>query len=287
METLTIIGAGNVGKSMGRLWARSKLLEVRHVINRTLESAKCAVEFIGQGQPVSRYDEIAPSDWVMISVPDDQIEFVCAQVAELNVLALGATVFHCSGSRPSSLLEPVRRRGCKIASMHPVKSFADPLQASQTFAQTPCGIEGDDEACLRLEGLVVASGAKPFRLDGSSKLLYHAGTVMVCNYLTALLETGFRCYEAAGIPRARAMELASPIVAETVRNVFKSGTVAALTGPIARGDARLVADQSIALQQWDSAASDVYKALGAIALQLAREKGAAPEALASISETIG
>ena len=287
METLTLIGAGNVGKSMGRLWARSKLLEVRHVLNRTLESAIRAVEFIGQGQPVSRYDEIAPSDWVMISVPDDQIEFVCAQVAESNALAPGAIVFHCSGSRSSSLLESARRCGCKIASMHPVKSFADPFQASQTFAQTPCGIEGDDEACLRLEGLMVASGAKPFRLEGSSKLLYHAGTVMVCNYLTALLETGFRCYEAAGIPKARAMELAAPIVAETVRNVFKSGTVAALTGPIARGDARLVADQSMALQQWDSVASDVYKALGAAAVKLAREKGAPPEALARILETIG
>lgn len=287
MESLNIIGAGNVGKSLGRVWARGKLLAVRGVLNRTLESAERAVEFIGQGRPVTRYDELPESGWVMISVPDDLIGSVCAHAAAAGALRPGAVVFHCSGSRSSSLLEPARHLGCQIASIHPVKSFADPAQSALSFAQTPCGVEGDEEACRKIEHLAASCGAKPFRVNSDSKLLYHAGTVMVCNYLTALLESGFRCFEAAGIPRSRAMELAAPIIAETIKSNYALGPAAALTGPIARGDAQLVADQLEAVRQWDPSMAVLYKALGTVAVELSRTKGAASaESLGKIEELI-
>jgi predicted short-subunit dehydrogenase-like oxidoreductase (DUF2520 family) len=86
---------------------------------------------------------------------------------------------------------------------------------------------------------------------------------------------------------ARAMELAAPIIAETVKNIYNLGTAAALTGPIARGDARLVADQLAAVQQWDQHIAQIYKALGLVATELAAQKGVAtPESLVRIGELI-
>lgn len=285
METLTIIGAGNVGKTLGRLWASRHLLEIRGVMTRTPDSACRAVQFIGQGSPVTGYHEISPTDWVMISVPDDQIESACINAAQS--LRPGATVFHCSGSLSSSILEPARQRGCNIASVHPVKSFADPAASARTFDGTPCGIEGDEPACLRLEQLMVASGAQPFRVKSESKLLYHAGTVFVCNYLTALLEAGFRCYEASGIPRQQAVDLATSIIIETVHNNLKLGPAAALTGPIARGDAKLVSEQLKAVESASPQLADIYKALGLIAVELSQQKGVATsESLRQITQDL-
>jgi predicted short-subunit dehydrogenase-like oxidoreductase (DUF2520 family) len=66
-----------------------------------------------------------------------------------------------------------------------------------------------------------------------------------------------------------------PLVRETVDNVFRLGTVKALTGPIARGDHAVVAHHLEALAGWDAHAAEIYKALGVVALQLAREQGEA------------
>ena len=62
---------------------------------------------------------------------------------------------------------------------------------------------------------------------------------------------------------------------ETVDNVFSLGTVKALTGPIARGDHAVVARQLEALSAWDAHTGEIYKTLGAVALQLARAQGEA------------
>ena len=274
-----------MGQCLGRVWSR--LLSVQCVFNRSLDSTARAVDFIGAGQPIERLDQLIPTDWVMISVPDDRIESVCASVVASGALKPGAVVFHCSGSCSSALLESAQKKGALIASIHPVKSFANPAIAAETFAGTPCGIEGSEEACKKLERLAELSGAKPFRLNSETKLLYHAGTVMVCNYLTALLETGLRCYEASGIPRERALELAAPIIAETIRNNYNLGSAAALTGPISRGDARLVAAQLAAVEKWNGDIGQIYRALGVIAAELAEKKGVAtPESLAKILQTI-
>jgi predicted short-subunit dehydrogenase-like oxidoreductase (DUF2520 family) len=121
-----------------------------------------------------------------------------------------------------------------------------------------------------------------------SKIIYHAATVFVCNYLTALMEVGLRCFEKAGVGRETAVQLAEPLVRETVDNLFKLGPVRALTGPIARGDVSVVAQQTEALGQWDADLRGLYEALGRVALELsAAQASADPESLAAIRAMLG
>ncbi|MEK6594272.1 MAG: DUF2520 domain-containing protein, partial [Pseudomonadota bacterium] len=118
-------------------------------------------------------------------------------------------------------------------------------------------------------------GAIVSEIDPGFKTIYHAASVMVCNYLTALMETGLRCYEKSGLTRQTALAMMEPLVRETVDNVFKLGTVKALTGPIARGDHEVVARQLEALTAWDARVGGLYRELGAVALDLARTQGEA------------
>ena len=69
-----------------------------------------------------------------------------------------------------------------------------------------------------------------------------------------------------------------PIVRETVEAAFTLGTARALTGPVARGDYTTVAKQLNALHAWNPQIEDAYRALGAIALDLAKAQGIADEA---------
>jgi predicted short-subunit dehydrogenase-like oxidoreductase (DUF2520 family) len=121
-------------------------------------------------------------------------------------------------------------------------------------------------------------GAQVAQIDPAGKSLYHAASVLVCNDLTALMEGGLRVYEAAGLDRATAQSMIEPLVRETLDNVFALGTVRALTGPVARGDAAVVAGQLDALAALDPRIAAAYRALNAIALDLARAQGGATAA---------
>ena len=69
-----------------------------------------------------------------------------------------------------------------------------------------------------------------------------------------------------------------PLVRETLDNVFALGTVRALTGPVARGDADVVQRQLAALESVDPQIAAAYRALNTIALTLARAQGGASQA---------
>ena len=124
-------------------------------------------------------------------------------------------------------------------------------------------------------------------IDPAFKTIYHAASVIVCNYLVALMETGIRSYQKSGFQRDEALHVMEPLVRETVDNVFRLGTAAALTGPIARGDHAVVERQVAALASWDSRVAAIYKELGAVAVELARIQGKADtSALAAIERLL-
>ena len=136
-------------------------------------------------------------------------------------------------------------------------------------------MEGDAAALNILKPAFAAIGAQVVNIDAQHKVLYHAASVLVCNDLTALMEAGLRCYEKAGLARDTATRMMEPLVRETVDNVFKLGTVKALTGPVARGDVAVVEQHLRALEDFDPRLADVYRSLGVLATRLAHEQGGA------------
>jgi predicted short-subunit dehydrogenase-like oxidoreductase (DUF2520 family) len=287
VKTINVIGCGKVGKTLARLWSEHRVFQVRSILNRSLESGRQAATFVGGGRAIQSYAEMEKADLVMISASDEAIEPCCRQLCETGLLGKGVVVFHCSGSLPSTLLEPARSQDASIASIHPVKSFADPATAADSFAGTFCAMEGDPQACQLLREALGQCGATVFPIDAQFKTIYHAATVVVCNYLVALMEVGLRCFQKAGVSRETALEVIKPMVTGTVDNVFKLGPVGALTGPIARGERSVVERQCTALGQWDPEIQRVYKSLGRIAVELAAAQGeASSAALATIKKML-
>jgi predicted short-subunit dehydrogenase-like oxidoreductase (DUF2520 family) len=211
----------------------------------------------------------------MITTPDRAIVTAVRDIAATGTLRREDVVFHCSGSLPSAELEAAIRLGTSVASIHPLKSFAEPAEAVRTFAGTPCAAEGDHAALQVLVPAFERIGGRVSEIDPRFKTVYHAASVIVCNYLAALLETGLRCYEKAALDRATATHMIEPIVRETLENVLELGTARALTGPIARGDHAVVVSHLRALDAWDARIASIYRELGLIALDLARERGEA------------
>ncbi|MGZ9044345.1 MAG: Rossmann-like and DUF2520 domain-containing protein [Telluria sp.] len=269
--TLNIIGAGHVGRALGRLFAASGAFDLRGVLTASAASAADAVDFIGAGMPAAGMDQLEPADVWMLAVPDDQIAPVCAALAASHSLA-GAVVFHCSGAKSSAELSAAADAGALTASVHPIRSFADPGRVAADFAGTWCGIEGEPGALALLEPALHAIGARLAPIDPAAKTVYHAAAVFASNYLVTVLDTALRAYCAAGIPEDAARQLARPLAAETLENVFRLGPEAALSGPVARGDMATVARQQAAVSAWDGDAGKLYAALADATVQLAARR---------------
>ncbi len=256
-RSVSIIGAGKVGRVLGRQFHLHGALRIQQVLNRTLTGSQAACTFIGAGQPLANWAELHAADIFLLSVPDDQIAACAQQLHALGILAPDTLLVHCSGALPAAAIALPQAK----ASLHPVRSFADPARVSDSFVGTICSLEGDELAVQTLTAALEQCQAQVIRLPSAGKTLYHAAAVFASNYLVTVLHAALTTYRAAGLSEEMARHLAAPLARETLDNVFRLGAPAALTGPIARGDHATVVRHQLALDQLDSGQAELYQAL--------------------------
>lgn len=271
MKTLSLIGAGKLGQTLAHLWQSQVQFQIQQVCTRSLAGARAACEFIGAGEAIDSMERLRPADLWLIATPDGEIARCAQQLQPL--LGPDNVVFHCSGALSSSLLRG--SSGAAVASVHPIHSFAAPAESVRRFAGSFCGYEGDAAALDLLKPAFAALGAQLFALDGQHKTLYHAASVIACNYLVGLMDASLSCFEAAGVSRGQAQQLLLPITHQTLDNCLHGSPAAALTGPIARGDLHTVARQLDQLQQLDPALAQLYAVLGLQTAQVAESRSSA------------
>ncbi|WP_434633763.1 Rossmann-like and DUF2520 domain-containing protein [Chromobacterium sp. CV08] len=270
MQTLTVVGAGRLGGSVARLAHLSGQYQVLDVVGRRPEPLRLACEFIGAGRATTDLGRLRPADFYLLSVPDGEIASCAGELAAAAVMPAGCVAFHASGAGEAALLAPLAERGVLTASLHPAFSFADPGRAVADFAGTLCALEGDEEACLRLEALARALGGQPFRLAPGGKAAYHAGLSVASNFLVALTAMAQQLTACAGVPAELAQPLLGGLMRQTLENALALGPRDALTGPIVRGDVGTVERHLAALGDAELAAA--YRALGRQTVALAGDR---------------
>lgn len=268
IPALNLVGPGRVGRSLARLWHDAGCVRIGAISGRDCARTQAARDFIGAGTPCPA-GALPPAELWLIATPDDIIADVATTLAAARVVRPGDGVFHCSGALGSAVLAPLRAVGAVIASVHPLKSFADPGVAIGDFAGTFCACEGDAEALQRLAPLFDAIGAHRFTVSAQHKLLYHAAAVLACNHLVGLMEAALQCMEGAGVERTTAWAALQPLVAGTLANIDRVGTRAALTGPVARGDRHTIRSEIAATAALDPDLGEAYRVLSRVALGLA------------------
>lgn len=274
---IAILGAGALGTTMGRALRRSGW-PVVSVCRRDRNRARVAARAVGGGARGLTDPARAARgcDLVILTVRDGEIAGLAGELAAARsrVLGPGALALHCSGAVTADALLPLRADGVRTAALHPLQTFAgaggSPLDVA-LFEGTWWFHEGDAFADCR--SLVRRLGGTMRRIDPSAKALYHAAAVASSNYLVTVQELAVRMATAAGIPGKDALRALLPLIRGTVANLDRRGLPAALTGPVARGDAATVRLHREALHALDPALDDLYAALGRHALRVARERG--------------
>ncbi|MDC7714854.1 DUF2520 domain-containing protein [Vogesella sp. LYT5W] len=283
MISLNIVGGGRLGKSVARLAHDSGRYRIGALLCRSRASALAARDFVGAGMALTDLAALPAVDITLLAVPDGEIAAVAAALAEAEVIAAGSVVCHASGVGEAALLAPLAARGVYCASLHPAFSFADPARAVAGFAGTRCALEGDVAALPLLQSLAADIGGVPFVLAPGGKAAYHAALSIASNYLVTLHDLAARVAAQAGMTDEVAAAVLGGLMRQTLDNTLVLGPQAALTGPIARGDAGTVAKHRAVLSAQDDA---LYCALGQATASLAATRLTAAQQRA-LAEVLG
>lgn len=263
---LHIVGCGRAGRTLARLWAESGAFSIGQVVNRGVDSARSAVEFIGQGRAADRLEGIGADDWLMIAAPDGRLAGIVGALAEGLPETPPALAFHISGAEPAEVLRPL---GGPVASVHPVCPFGDPHDALETFAGSYALGEGDRPALDRLLPKFDAIGAHAVRFEPVDKRRYHAATIAASNFLNVLDDLALGLAESAGLERERALAIIVALQRAGLAGIERAGPMQALTGPIERGDRAVCERLAEALAHEDDA---LFRALARATVDLADRK---------------
>ncbi len=274
--SLSIIGAGRVGRALGKLLHR-RGWRIGAVVTRSTKNARAAVKFIGAGKPHGKLTPtIFSADMILLTTPDSAIAATSAKLANMArgfavsasrrnqsgspASALrGKIVLHTSGAIDSLALAPLARCGASIGSMHPFQTFSArgiPDLRGVTFT-----VEGDPLAVRMARRIARQLGGIPIQIPASAKPAYHAAGGFAAAHVLALIEGGTQLLVALGFPRKGAQRGLLRMARQIFLNLETLGPQATWSGPVSRGDFSTVAKHMAALKQFAPEFSAAHAAM--------------------------
>jgi predicted short-subunit dehydrogenase-like oxidoreductase (DUF2520 family) len=272
--SVAIIGGGKLGTAIGKHLAAADY-QITGVCCRTMESALRAAAMMKTKRAVTEPWQITrQAQLVLITTPDGEIARTYAAIVKHNGFSPGATALHCSGALPSTILTAPGDAGVARGSFHPLQSFAaTTMTDGNPFHKIMAAIEGEPQAVIMAAQLGKALGASCFTIPTESKILYHAAAVVASNYLVTIVDIAFSFLESAGISRQDAVTILYPLIQGTLANIKAVGIPEALTGPIARGDLKTIADHLQDIRNHNKDRLEIYSQLGIHTIRVACERG--------------
>lgn len=285
-KTLAIVGAGRVGRALGRR-LRELGWKIGVVVTRSEASSRRAVRFIGAGKPHSGLTRnVLVSSVILIATPDDAVSYVARELARMGGEELrGRVVLHTSGAQDSRALAALKEFGAFVGSMHPLQTFGGvgvPDLAGKVFT-----VEGDVVAVRTARQIARALGGSLVQIAAGKKVLYHAAAALAAGHVLALVEAATQLFISVGMKRSEATRALLPLTRQVLDNFERVGPRAAWTGPLARGDYKIVESHLRALHDSREEVAIAYEALNRLAARvLAQDAGGTAAELEKISAAL-
>lgn len=232
-----IVGTGKVGAVLGSALraAGHAVVAVSGVSDQSRERADTLLP----GVPVVSVEEVVTrSQLVLLTVPDDALPGLIRGLAATGTFRPGQLVVHTSGRYGVAVLEPALRAGAIPLAIHPAMTFTGTSLDLTRLLDCCFGVTAHGPVLPVAQALVVEVGAEPVVIDEADRPLYHAALVHGSNYLITLVAQARQLLSTIGV--AEPGRLLAPLLSAALDNSLRAGD-AALTGPVARGDAGTVA----------------------------------------------
>jgi predicted short-subunit dehydrogenase-like oxidoreductase (DUF2520 family) len=264
-----IVGAGRVGAVLGAALARAGhvVTGVSAVSEASLERAATLLP----GVPVKPIPEVVSgAHLVVLAVPDDALEDLVAGLSATGTFTPGQLVMHTSGAHGVSVFEAAAASEIVPLALHPAMTFTGTAVDLERLGGCCFGVTTVDLARPVGEALVIEMGGDPVWVAEEDRVVYHTALAHGANHLVTLVAQAMQLLGETGIEDpARLLE---PLLTAALANTLQRGD-AALTGPVARGDAGTVAEHVAMLRKVAPDIQPTYLALARATAQRALLSG--------------
>ena len=278
-----VVGAGRVGSVLG-----AALTQAGHrvvAVSGVSDASRRRADALLPGVPVVPPTEVLEAaELVLLTVPDDVLPELVAGIAASDAVRAGALMVHTSGRYGVAVLDPVTRHGALPLALHPAMTFTGRQEDLARLAGACFGITAPEPLRPIAEALVVEMGADPQWVDEEARPLYHAALAGGANHLATLVNESVDLLRQCGV--AEPERLLAPLLGASLDNALRSGD-AALTGPVARGDAGTVAAHVAVLRKVSPDTAAAYVAMARLTADRALAAGLLkPEAAEALLDVL-
>ena len=266
-----IISAGRVGTALGVALERADHIVVAcSAISRA--SRQRAERRLPDTAVLPGPDVAAGAELLILAVPDAELAGLVSGLAATSAVRPGTIVAHTSGANGVDVLARLTAQGCIPLAIHPAMTFTGSDEDIERLPDTCFGITAADEVGYAIaQSLVLEIGGEPFRVREDARTLYHAALAHAGNHVITVLVDAAEALRAAlsgqellgqelvgDDPGGIAERVIGPLARASMENALRRGQ-AALTGPVARGDAAAVAGHLTALTEVDPGLAGAYR----------------------------
>lgn len=252
-----VVGAGRVGPALA---AALRLAGHRPMaVSGVSETSRRRAAELLPGVPVVEPAQVLElADLVLLTVPDDALPGLVAGLAETGAVRPGQLIVHTSGRYGTAVLDPALRAGALPLALHPAMTFTGTAVDVQRLVGCSFGVTAPGQLRMAAEALVIEMGGEPEWIEEAARPLYHAGLAIGANHLVTLVAQSMELLRTAGV--AEPGRMLGPLLGAALDNALRSGD-AALTGPVARGDAGTVTAHLTELRRHSPQAVASYMAM--------------------------
>jgi predicted short-subunit dehydrogenase-like oxidoreductase (DUF2520 family) len=252
-----VIGAGRVGAVVAAAFgAAGHEVVAAHGLSDASRARAAdllpGVPLLGVAAVVER------SDLLLLTVPDDPLPGLVQGVARSGGFRPGQVVAHTSGRHGVGVLAPAAAQGARALALHPAMTFTGTAVDLHRLAGTRFGVTCVDADLPLAQSLVRTLGGVPVVVAEQDRPLYHAALAHGANHLVTLVADAMDLLAQAGVADPAAT--LRPLLTAALDNALSRGS-AALTGPVARGDAGTVATHLRRIAQVAPDSVELYAAL--------------------------
>lgn len=266
-----IISAGRVGSALGVALERADHVVV--ACSGVSRASRQRAERRLPDTPVLAASDVAASaELLVLAVPDSELAGLVSGLAATSAVRPGTIVAHTSGANGVGILAPLTHAGCVPLAIHPAMTFTGSDEDISRLPDTCFGITAADDVGYAIgQSLVLEMGGEPFCVREDARPLYHAALAHAGNHIVTVLADALDALRAAlrgsellgqqtvdDQPGGLAERVVGPLARAALENTLRRGQ-AALTGPVARGDAAAVAEHLAALAGVGPELAEAYR----------------------------
>jgi predicted short-subunit dehydrogenase-like oxidoreductase (DUF2520 family) len=290
-----IISAGRVGTALGVALERAG-----HVVVACSAISQASRQRAERRLPDSAvlpiHDVAGRAELLLLAVPDAEMAAVVSGLAATGAVRPGSIVAHTSGANGVAILAPLSERGCTPLAIHPAMTFTGADEDIARLSDACFGVTAADDVGYAIaQSLVLEIGGEPFRVREDARPLYHAALAHAGNHVTTVILDAVEALRSAlwgqellgqelvgDAPGGIAERVIAPLARASLENALQRGQ-AALTGPVARGDAPAISVHLRALAEVDVELAEAYRTNSLRTAQRAQASDDVFEALAAQS----